>query len=57
MSTQWSFHAATGKATGLRYEALPPLMRYAQVPKADRAAVFAGVRVMELAAIEALRDG
>jgi hypothetical protein len=55
MMTQWN--VGMNGATGLRYEALPVVMRYARVPRADQSAVFGGLRVMEGAALEAMRDG
>jgi len=56
MSTQWQT-AGMGGVVGLRYESLPAVMRWCAVPPAERAAVFHGLRVMEGAALEALRDG
>lgn len=52
LTTSWSYSAASGKPTGLRYEALPVVMRYSEVPKADRPEVFAGLRIMEAAVLE-----
>lgn len=53
MSTQWNV-AGMGGMVGLRYEALPAVMRLVGVPPAERADVFAGLRVMERAALGAL---
>ncbi len=56
MSTQWNT-AGMGGVVGLRYEALPAVMRFCGVSPAERATVFHGLRVMEGAALEDLRDG
>lgn len=53
MSTQW--RAGMGGATGLDYGALPAVMRLTQVPPSERAEVFESIRVMEDAALEAMR--
>lgn len=55
MGTQWN--TGMNGATGLRYEALPPVLRLLGVPCADQAAVFSGLRVMERTALEVMRDG
>lgn len=55
MGTQWNI--GMNGATGLRYEALPPVLRLIGVPRGEQGAVFAGLRVMERAALEAMRDG
>lgn len=52
MGTQWN--VGMSGASGLRYEALPAVMRYCGVPPAERGAVFSGLRVMESAALEAI---
>lgn len=44
-ATQWNVGMA-GRL-GLRYEALPMLMRYCDVSVAEEARVFAGVQVLE----------
>lgn len=48
--TQWNI--GPGGVVGLRYEALPGVMRLRRVPADERAAVFESVRVMERAALE-----
>lgn len=53
MGTQWNV-ASMGGAIGLRYEALPAVMRYCGVATASRADVFAGLRSMERAALEVI---
>ena len=42
-------------ATGLDYSALEPVMRLQGIKKRDQTEVFAGVRVMEIAALEVMR--
>ncbi len=54
MATQWNRGAMNGKITGMRYEALPIVMRFAGVSRADWANVFTGVQVMERAALECI---
>lgn len=54
MATQWTRGAMNGKITGMRYEALPIVMRFAGVPRADLASVFTGVQEMERAALECI---
>ena len=53
LGTQW----ATGMngATGLRYEAIPVVLRLAGIPRADHPDLFAGLRIMERAALEEMR--
>jgi hypothetical protein len=46
MGSQW-VEARKGGVTGLRYEALPAVMRYCRIARQEEAAVFAGLRVME----------
>lgn len=53
MMTQWNVGPAG--VIGLRYEALPVVMRMRGIPAADRADVFDGLRVMERAALEEMR--
>lgn len=53
MLTQWRVGAAG--PTGLDYAALPAVMGMMSVPDADRPDVFAGVRIMERAALQELR--
>lgn len=55
MSTQW-VRDFSGNVTGLRYEALPAVMRLCAIPRADHAPVFAGLRVMERAALDAIQE-
>ena len=54
MATQWNRGAMSGKITGMRYEALPIVMRFAGVSRADWANVFTGVQEMERAALECI---
>ena len=53
MITQWRM--GPGGPIGLDYSALTPVMRWLGVPPAERAEVFDGVRIMERAALAALR--
>lgn len=53
MITQWN--SGPSGVIGLRYESLPVVMRLRDIPPARRAEVFAGVQVMESAALEHLR--
>lgn len=55
MGTQWNVGMAG--AIGLRYEALPVVMKLTNVPPAERASVFAGLRLMERAALEEFSHG
>jgi hypothetical protein len=55
MGTQWN--VGMGGVIGLRYEALPTVLRLVGVPTADRRDVFTGLRVMERAALEEMRRG
>lgn len=55
MGTQWN--VGMSGAIGLRYEALPTVLDAIGVAAADHADVFTGLRVMERAALEAMRDG
>lgn len=55
MGTQWN--VGLSGVIGLRYEALPIVMRLIGVPSAERGNVFAGLRIMERAAIEEMRRG
>ena len=54
MMTQWNVGASG--AVGLRYEAMPIVMRARGIPSALRGDVFDGLRVMERAALEHFRD-
>jgi hypothetical protein len=54
LSTQWRVGA--GGATGLDYGAVPPVMRLTGVPRGDWADVFDCIRIMEVAALEKLRE-
>ena len=54
MSTQW--RAGMGGAYGLDYNALPVVMRIISVPRSEWPEVFDGVRTMEDAALEVLRQ-
>lgn len=51
--TQWNVGPAG--AVGLRYEALPVMLRLRGVPPQRRAEVVAGLRTLERAALEAFR--
>ena len=53
MTTQW--RSNMGGPTGLDYGALPVVMRLAGVPLAERAGVFESIRILEDAALEAMR--
>jgi hypothetical protein len=53
MMTQWNI--GVSGATGLRYEALPLVLRLAGVPRSDWPGVVDDVRVMERAALESIR--
>lgn len=54
MSTQWN--VGMSGATGLRYEALPLVLRLHSVPRAEWQDVFDGVRVMETEALSIWRE-
>ena len=45
LSTQWQ--GGFGGISGLRYEALPVVMRLMGIPKADRRDVFEDIRILE----------
>jgi hypothetical protein len=53
LQTQW--RSGMSGPTGLDYTALEPVMRLQGIKKRDRQEVFAGVRVMEIAALEVMR--
>jgi hypothetical protein len=53
LQTQW--RSGMSGPTGLDYTALEPVMRLQGIKKRDRQDVFAGVRVMEVAALEVMR--
>lgn len=50
MDTQW--RVGVGGATGLDYGALPTVLRFAGVKRAEWSGVWDSVRVMERAALE-----
>ena len=54
MGTQWAAPGMTGRPTGMRYEALPAVMRYCSIPAAEQPGAFAALRIMERAAMEAI---
>lgn len=54
MLTQW--RVGMNGATGLDYNALPVVMRFRGVKMADREDVFECVKIMESAALKAMRD-
>jgi len=56
MDTQWHTGGMSGRPIGLRYESLPVVLRALEVPKSERAPVFAGLRTMERAALSVLHD-
>jgi len=55
MSTQWRTAGMAGDAVGLDYGALPTVLRMGGVPRKDWPAVFDDLRVMEEAALVAMR--
>jgi len=55
MMTQWKI-APNGKPSGLDYNALETTMRIKRVKFEDENDVFDGIRVMELAALQTLRE-
>ena len=52
MATQW--RVGMGGATGLDYGAIPVVLRLQGVPRADWPALFADLRTMESAALQAM---
>jgi hypothetical protein len=52
-ATQWQYAGMAGVRVGLHYPGVAAVLRLT-VPKADRAAVFAGLQVMEYAAVAEL---
>lgn len=59
MQTQWRMGGGGmggSVPTGLDYPALQAVMQLLDVPKADRVQVFADVRVMEGAALDAMAE-
>ena len=54
MSTQWRVGAMG--ATGLDYNAMPAVMKLIGVPVKNRGDVFEGVRTMEDAVLQLMRD-
>ena len=55
MGTQWNL-GPTGRAVGLRYEALPAVLQMLLVPRPDRAEVFATVQVLEAELLKIVRS-
>jgi hypothetical protein len=55
MITQWNVGPAG--AIGLRYEAMPTVLDMHAIGAKDRPAIFAGLRVMERAALESFKNG
>lgn len=49
LQTQWRFHAVTGAAAGLIYEAIPPAAALAGIETSP--ALFADLQIMETAAL------
>lgn len=54
LQTQWRF-SGMGSATGLDYNAVDVVMRRLRIEDGD-GAIFAGLQVMEVAALNAVRD-
>lgn len=54
MRTQWNVGPAG--PIGLRYEALPTVMRLVAVPTTDRTRVFSDLQVMEAEALDVMRE-
>jgi hypothetical protein len=50
MDSQWNV-GGMGGIIGLRYEALPAVLRYLGIPRAEQAEVFSGIRIMEREAL------
>jgi hypothetical protein len=55
MGTQWARAGMDAARVGLRYEALPVILKLHRVPAADRHQVFEDIRIMENAVLEELR--
>jgi hypothetical protein len=54
MATQW--RTSFGGYIGLDYAALPAVLDLVGIPRRERAAVFADLRIMEDAALEVIRE-
>lgn len=54
MSTQW--RVGFNGATGLDYGVLPEMWRRLKVPTDQRDEAFAGLRAIEIAALDAMRN-
>lgn len=54
-ATQWQYAGMTGVRTGLHYPGVEVLLRLL-APTADPAALFAGIQVMEQAALQAWHE-
>lgn len=54
MDTQWNF--SMGGPSGFKYEALPEIWRRLKIAPERRDDVFADLRIMEAAALEAVRE-
>lgn len=54
MSTQWQ--VGPGGPIGLNYAALPAVLRLVGVPRSEQSDVFDGLRVLEDAALEKMRE-
>lgn len=56
LKTQWRIIAGLGKPVyqGLEYAAIPPVLDLLHIPRKARNEVFAGLRVMEQAALDVL---
>lgn len=55
LQTQWQ-SGRDGRLCGLRYEALPAVWQALGIPRRRRPRLFADLRVMESAVIEALQE-
>lgn len=54
MGTQW--RVSTGGLVGLDYSALPAVMRIRSVPRKEMSEIFDGIKIMEAAALEHMRN-
>lgn len=54
LGTQWN----TGMAglTGMRYEALPTVLRFMNVPRSEWSEIFQGLRTMERETLDQVRN-
>jgi hypothetical protein len=54
LNTQWERSGMSGKASGLRYECVPAVMKFLGIRKSRQAVAFHGLRTMERAALEVI---